>query len=248
VALSEWRLFDVLPVAREVARDVVIETMDDGMIVLSGAGRVLDANPAAERVLGDCRTGVPLDRHPGFDGRLGDLPTEIDRTHDGEVRRYELRESTFEDGHGIVAGRLVTITDVTGAHRHRQRLAVLNRILGHDLRNDLNVIRGHAEILDDDPAVQARSPVVIREKASRLVELPTKVRDAERTLGQVDSEVADVDVVGLVRDRVPARAASVRSRSSRSTSRRRRSRSVRATCSAWPSTTSSRTPSSTATR
>jgi signal transduction histidine kinase len=202
VALSEWRLLDALPVAREVARDAVIETMDDGVIVLSDDDRVLDANPAAERILDGCRVGTPLARQTAFDGHLDDLPAEVDLTRDGERRRYELRESTFEHGHGLVEGRLLTIHDVTSAYRRRQRLAVLNRILRHDLRNDLNVVHGYAELLDDDPAVCTRSPAIIREKASRLVDLATKVREAERTLGRDEQAVTDVDVAALVRDRV----------------------------------------------
>ena len=193
VSLAEWGLFDSLPVAREVARDAVIETMDDGIVVLSEDGRVLDTNRVAEDLL------ATLD---SFDDHLASLPTEVELTRDGERRRYELRESSFEHLRGLVSGRLVTIRDVTRTYRHQQRLAVLNRILRHDLRNDLNVIQGHAELIATDPSATADSSAVIRSKATRLVDLATKVREAEQTLGRTDRLVTAVDVGDLVTERV----------------------------------------------
>ena len=43
--LFRYRLFDLLP----IARDVLIERMSDGAIVLDSAGRILDINPAAQQ-------------------------------------------------------------------------------------------------------------------------------------------------------------------------------------------------------
>jgi signal transduction histidine kinase len=79
---------------------------------------------------------------------------------------------------------------------------VLNRILRHDLRNDLNVIQGHAELVGTDSSAAEESAAVIEAKATRLVNLATKVREAEQTLGRTDRLVTDVDVVELVAERV----------------------------------------------
>lgn len=193
LSLSDWGVFDTLPVAREVARDAVIEEMDDGIVVLSEDDRILDVNQTAEEL---------VDAFDAFDSHLSDLPTEVELTRDGERRQYELRESPFEHLHGLVSGRVVTLRDVTRARRHQQQLAVLNRILRHDLRNDLNVIQGHADIIVNDPSTVEQSAAVIQSKATRLVDLATKVREAEQTLGQTDSLVTKVDVVDLVTERV----------------------------------------------
>jgi signal transduction histidine kinase len=193
VSLVDWEVFDTLPVAREVARDAVIETMDDGVVVLSEEDRVVDTNRAAEEFLA---------AFEGFEACLDDLPAEVELDRAGDRRRYELRESSFEHLGGLVSGRLVTIRDVTRTHRHQQRLAVLNRVLRHDLRNDLNVVQGHAEFIAADPSVAEESAAIIGSKATRLVGLATKVREAERTLGRADRLVTDVDVVELVTERV----------------------------------------------
>jgi len=48
VGLFRFRLFDIGP----IARDTVIDGMDDGMVVLDAHNRIVDLNPAAERLLG----------------------------------------------------------------------------------------------------------------------------------------------------------------------------------------------------
>ena len=113
-------------------------------------------------------------------------------------------EEDMRGPHTIIVGSSqdVTIRDVTRTHRHQQRLAVLNRVLRHDLRNDLNVVQGHAEFIAADPSVAEESAAIIGSKATRLVGLATKVREAERTLGRADRLVTDVDVVELVTERV----------------------------------------------
>ncbi len=46
--LFRFRLFDIGP----IARDTVIDSMDDGMVVLDDQNRIVDLNPAAEKLLG----------------------------------------------------------------------------------------------------------------------------------------------------------------------------------------------------
>lgn len=56
-------------------------------------------------------------------------------------RRTDRRGQTVLDG---------AILDITEQKRRAQRLKVLNRVLRHNIRNDLTVIRGHAELLLDE--------------------------------------------------------------------------------------------------
>jgi len=48
VGLFRLRLFDIGP----IARNTVIDSMDDGMVVLDAQNRIVDLNPAAEKLLG----------------------------------------------------------------------------------------------------------------------------------------------------------------------------------------------------
>ena len=61
VALFRFRIFDVVPVARQT----VLERMVDGMLVLDAQDRVADLNPAAQEILGVTRSAA-LGRPAGW--------------------------------------------------------------------------------------------------------------------------------------------------------------------------------------
>lgn len=70
------------------------------------------------------------------------------------------------------------------ASRLGRRLTVLNRVLRHDVRNAVNVIRGNAEaIVDgaDDPVAVAE---IIRDQASEMVEMSERAREVEAALSE----------------------------------------------------------------
>lgn len=106
----------------------------------------------------------------------------------GERRTLERRESAVE--------------------RHRQRLTVLNRVLRHDIRNDLNVARGildlvrEAEYLDEDHAERLDTATA---HVDDVLEKADKARYVERTLRQSRvTETTLASVVGRARERVAA--------------------------------------------
>ena len=70
-------------------------------------------------------------------------------TANGNDRWVEVRgEHVAEgDGSGLLRG---AIRDISEEKEHEQRLMVLNRVLRHNLRNDLNVIQGRAQMLHED--------------------------------------------------------------------------------------------------
>ncbi|RYJ12889.1 histidine kinase [Halogeometricum borinquense] len=105
---------------------------------------------------------------------------------------------------GTVAGSLVGVYDARAArvsnrlrHERRrvsllnQRLHVLNRVLRHDLRNDVNVVHGYASLLADfpDPVVSERGEI-IREKSEALISLSERARHLQQLLEgeQIDTE------------------------------------------------------------
>jgi len=150
-ALFRSELFSLSPLTRELGRDEAVAELDDRVLVLDGEGRIVDANPAAESLL-----GAPL---PAVIGEalgtvLPDLATALDRgstddvalEHDGRLRYFDVRVSELDRGRGTVTGRLVSLRDVTERRQREQRLDVLHRLLRHNLRNDLNVVRGNAEL------------------------------------------------------------------------------------------------------
>jgi signal transduction histidine kinase len=83
-----------------------------------------------------------------------------------------------------------------------QRLRVLNRVLRHDIRNDLNVIAGYAELLERDaaePAVVARE---IKEKSEEIIELSENAREIENAVRRDDSDVMAIDLTSVLRTQI----------------------------------------------
>lgn len=73
---------------------------------------------------------------------------------------------------------LASLRDVTRRKQRQQRLEVLTRVFRHNLRNDGNVIQGHAEILSEkvEQSHLESSALEIESKIERLLQLSRKIR------------------------------------------------------------------------
>ncbi len=124
------------------------------------------------------------------------------RTGDGQWRMVE---TTVRGGRStpVTDGVILTTRDITDRYRHQQRRRVMNRVLRHDLRNDMNVVVGHAEILVDAlDSDHARHAETIQQKASNLVRLGEKVRKIDQRLHGRDRALKRVDLSRIVEDEV----------------------------------------------
>lgn len=116
-----YRLGDILP----IARDLVIEAMRDGMIVLDGRGRVADMNNSAGRII-----GVPASQAIGqpISELFQPWPHILDHLrHEGEIRdaitigegsarrQYEINISTIDNAQNTTLGRVITLHDASPA-------------------------------------------------------------------------------------------------------------------------------------
>jgi PAS domain S-box-containing protein len=100
------------------------------------------------------------------------------------------------DGESV--GALSFVQDVTQRAQRRQFLKVLNRVLRHDLRNGMNIIRGCVETIADAAAMQStRQAEMVYRRTDELVSLANKTRRIERFVRD-DSERATVDLAALV--------------------------------------------------
>lgn len=198
-ALARGKLLEANPAASRLASDFVVEGLNDGVVVVDSRARVVDLNPAAATILetGSVEAiGRPAPTViPGYDA---DPETDSDvaiDTADG-TRYFDVQLSTLEDYHGRVVGRAAVLRDVTERRRRNQRLAVLHRILRHNLRNEMTVIRGHAGQLEDEHSA------VIEDSATRVIDLSDKAARVERmATGEEDMTQIALDdaVVDAVR-------------------------------------------------
>jgi signal transduction histidine kinase len=173
--------YDVLgrvPATRRLGERAALTETDEAILVLDDRMRVVRTNELAERTFGDVDTLGDVTEHSI--ATLTERKTITCRTTRGR-RQFEPGVSPLVDEHGETLGYTVALFDVTDREIRRQRLAVLNRILRHNVRNELDVIRAHAEGADLDPAVAGVDRLgEISEEARRVQELMER-STADRT-------------------------------------------------------------------
>ena len=152
IALFRFRLFNLIP----IARGTVIDQMREGMLVLDGERRIMDLNPAAEKILGvraaRARGGHPADFLPGFS--LGE-ESEITLGTGNAIRHYALHHSTLNDRRGLPVGTLILLEDVTGQKQAQAQLLERQRALAtlherdrvaRELHDTLGQVLGYIKI------------------------------------------------------------------------------------------------------
>mgnify|MGYP000327283960 CR=1 FL=1 len=83
-------------------------------------------------------------------------------------------------------------------HELNQRLSVLNRILRHDLRNGLNVVQGHAVLLQDGERDPAEAADVIADASGDLLAMSDKARRLEGVLNADGPDRDEFDLAAVV--------------------------------------------------
>jgi signal transduction histidine kinase len=127
-AAVAWALCREGSAAAPLERGLLVEAMDDPVVVLDGADRLVDYNPAASETLGvdDGDVGGPVENC------LHGLVAALDAdgavslaTAAGETVLYDPRPTPLPDGNDVGGGRMVVLRDVTLLKRREQTLAAL---------------------------------------------------------------------------------------------------------------------------
>ena len=127
-------LLDLAP----VARDTLVETMADGMVVLDIHDRIVDINPAAQRLLGTSATVQLGQSATDVFGPWTDWAACCSDTiaahrelsmGNPDRRIYELNIAPIKDWRGHYSGRLVVMHDITERKEAQNEVEVLNRAL-----------------------------------------------------------------------------------------------------------------------
>lgn len=167
-AIFRYQLLDLVP----VARDVLVDRMSDGMIVLDAQNRIVDLNPAMQKIagldagqaVGRSVTEVLRHRRDLVERFLdaSQAQAELAQERGGEVRHYDLRVSPLSDRGGRLTGRLVVLRDISDHKRaeealrqYTHELEVSNAELdafahtvAHDLKTPLTTLVGFSKLLE----------------------------------------------------------------------------------------------------
>lgn len=158
IAAFRYGTFDT----QSVARARTIERMQEGYLLADTDDTIIDANSAAADPLGDDSgiVGEPVaEALPGYESQM---PADCDTTTlfeatigpPDEERTVEVSASTLVSN-SLVVGTLCVFRDVTvrkraqqTLQRQRDDLELLNEVVRHDIRNDLQLVVTSAEVLE----------------------------------------------------------------------------------------------------
>jgi signal transduction histidine kinase len=153
-SIFRFGLFDLVP----AARDKLIESMDDTIIVIDKYDRIIDMNQAAHKMYPDkVYVGMPLSdlsrrlydlRNTNSDGLTSHTELMLD------YEAFDLSISEFKDKVQNVAGKILVLHNITERKKIEKELRNLNTmkdkffsILAHDLRSPFQGLLGLSGIL-----------------------------------------------------------------------------------------------------
>jgi signal transduction histidine kinase len=223
--LVRFGTYDVM----SLPQDSLIEAIEGGVLVFTRDGTVIELNRTAEGSLGvtddvvgkgivavvELADNLPSVRATEADGDHapddpGAVATLLDgheftTTVNGASRTFLVRVSELTDD-GRLLGWTVISYDVTDLRQKQHELdllkQVLSRVLRHNVRNDLSVVKANAQMLEEQAdGLDAERLQTIQEKSDNLLDASEKARTVERLLDGERSR-NEMDVVEMVEDAI----------------------------------------------
>lgn len=114
----------------------------------------------------------------------------------GDRVTYEFNITPLTDADDRVVGLAGTAREVTEQKLREQRLAVVTRVLRHNVRNRMTVVKGRTEQLETEFGDDVNL-TEIRAAAAELVELSDKARRVEAALRESSANRRVLDVVDI---------------------------------------------------
>lgn len=157
--------------------------MSDPVFIIDTERQIVRANDRAEDAfLSALSTSLPIPLEAALGVTLDTLREtgEITVGTDGSGT-FALSYTPLTDPGGDSVGSMIVLYDVTEQRQRGQQLAVLNRILRHNLRNETTVISGYAELLEAEvtDSRHATQAGTIAAASNRLKSIAEKVRTFE---------------------------------------------------------------------
>ena len=173
-------MFDTNPTTQRAAEQSALEDLNEPLVVVDPDERVVNLNRSAEELFPvDEKRSLPMPLAELTGSTLDELRDSGELSHRGT---YAVSYTPLTHSGGESVGGLVVFYDVTEQQQRKQQLAVLHRVLRHNLRNELTVVQGYAETLqstltDSEQSTQAET---IMNASGRLLSIAEKVQKFER--------------------------------------------------------------------
>jgi PAS domain S-box-containing protein len=187
--------------------EAVFYSIENPALVIDFDFRIRDANEAAADFLRyadrEALIGTPVTEILVDDGILEDVAERVlhDERWVGECELltddnrvfYGMGSAVPIEIDGQVAVLAGVFTDLTERRRHTRALRILNRVLRHNIRNDINVVLGHVEQLGaavDDDAAEA-SVEKVRTRLGSIIDSADTARELEHLLNTQERAVVN---------------------------------------------------------
>ena len=204
VSLLSWAIlgFGLVKLA-PIARDLTVEEMKDGMIVVDARGQLVDINPSAARMIGTSASqsigrslAGTLAAWPELVERYRNVTDTLDEISVGAGRWFELQISPLHNKSNEFLGRVIVLRDITARKEIENALSLaleqtreasrlkshLLARVSHELRTPLGGILGFAELL------QMNSFGELNTKQAEFVE---EIVESSHYLGGIIDELLD---------------------------------------------------------
>lgn len=190
------QLLQVVPAVATIGERAVFDNLDDGILVINDGGVITRTNPAARKYLdideGGGKNVTRILETMGVSDPA-DLPTRFQF----QGLTYRATTSSITNWRGDTIGQTVVIQEVTLLSRRQQRLQVLNRILRHNVRNDMTVVRGLGNQLQHSNADELTAMgETVTERADDLITISEKAVELNQIFDrEIKSEPVDLETV-----------------------------------------------------
>lgn len=187
-------MFQTNPTTQRAAQQTALDDLNEPLLVVDTDQQVVNLNERATEIFGIEDT-LPLPVETVTGRSMADLENGGDFTLD---RTYAVSCTPLTDSRGDDVGGLVVFYDVTEDRRRQQQLGVLNRVLRHNLRNELSVIRGYADLIEmktTEPTIGDQA-TRITDSSDRLLSIIEKVRGFEQ-LQEREPQGIHIDIEAL---------------------------------------------------
>jgi|GEM_PF-3333546 len=184
-----------------LARGVVLEGISEAVIVTDTRGSVIYLNETAQQVFFGTQSRDAFGRD--FESVIGvrpdelrDTPVDRELTTENGRRWFEVTHSPMTERKGDRTGDIYIFRDVTARRSNQQRRNVLVRLLRHNLRNKVDVIRAHAELLDEQPERGKQ----IANSARELATMSETVTEMDQLLSQEHVDRERIEIGELIQE------------------------------------------------
>ena len=196
-------MFETNPATQRTAERTGLDSLSDPVFILDPDDRIVRMNDsAADLFLPSLGGTLPMPLEAAIGMSLATLRQRGELTVGSrDTGVFALSYTPLTDPTGEMVGSMIVLYDVSAERQREQQLAVLNRVLRHNLRNETTVISGYAEILEaelTDPEM-ATYAGRIATASDRLNAIGDKVRSFEQ-IQKRPIEPETISVADIVTD------------------------------------------------